>query len=185
MQKFRAQKEYDGNPVGLSKDTALEIAEHLDRHLASFMMIYHQYHKHHWMVEGPQFRDLHLFFEENYTEIHALFDDIAERLTVMGVAPTCHPVNFAKLSYIEHEEEGVWRIRESLEHDMECEKQIAIELRKSINRALELNDFATKKLLEKALYKTEDRAHHIEHFLGDDSLAVGFLHSAKEVANGN
>ena len=180
MDKLRGQREYDGNPVGLEKETAQKMAEHLDRHLASFMTLYHQYHKHHWLVEGPQFRDLHLFFEENYDEIHKGFDKLAERLTVMGYAPTSYPVEFSKISYIKHEPQGVFRIRESLEEDMEAERKIAIELRKSIKAALELGDYATKNLLEKQLYKTEDRAHHIEHFLGDDSLAIGFLHTEKE-----
>jgi DNA-binding ferritin-like protein len=181
MDKLRSHKEYDGNPVGIDKDIAKDIAMHLDRHLASMMTLYHQYHKHHWLVEGPQFRDLHLFFEENYEELHKGFDKIAERLTVLGYDPTCVPSEFAKLSYIEHEPKGVFRIRESLERDMKAEKTIAIELRKSIKQCFEVGDYATKNLLEKQLFKTEDRAHHIEHFLGEDSLAVGFLHTEKEV----
>ncbi|MFP4089396.1 MAG: ferritin-like domain-containing protein [Cyclobacteriaceae bacterium] len=180
MDKLRGQREYDGNPVGLDKDVAKELARHLDRHLASMMTLYHQYHKHHWLVEGPQFRDLHLFFEENYNQIHKAFDKIAERLTVLGYAPTSAPSEFAKLAYIEHESKDVFRIRESLERDMEAEKTIAIELRKTIKRAFEVGDYATKNLLEKELYKTEDRCHHIEHFLGEDSLSIGFLHEAKE-----
>lgn len=183
MDKLRKQKEYEGNPVGFTKKVALEVAEHLDRHLASFITLYHQYHKHHWMVEGPQFRDLHLFFEENYNEIHEAYDALAERLTVMGVAPTCHPANIVKLAYIEHEEEGVYRIRESLEHDMEAEKTIAIELRKTIKRTNEMGDYATKSLLEGLLVATEDRAHHAEHFLGEDSLAVGYLHDEKDAVD--
>ena len=53
---------------------------------------------------------------------------------------------------------------------MEAEKTIAIELRKSIKKAFELDDFGTKNLLEGILFKTEDRAHHIEHFLGEDTI---------------
>ncbi|MBU1821626.1 MAG: DNA starvation/stationary phase protection protein [Bacteroidetes bacterium] len=170
MDKLRNQKEYEGNPVGLSKTTATTMAKELDRHLASFITLYQQYHKHHWLVEGPQFRDLHLFFEANYNQVHEQYDAIAERLTVMGIAPTCHPENVYKLSYVEHEPEGVFRIRESLKNDMEAEKTIAIELRKSIKKALEHEDFGTKSLLEGILLKTEDRAHHIEHFLGEDTI---------------
>ncbi len=183
MEKLRKQKEYEGNPVGLSKETAIEMAKHLDRHLSSLITIYHQYHKHHWLVEGPQFRDLHLFFEENYKQVHKAYDKVAERLTVMGLAPTSHPANVAKLAYIQHEEEGVYRIRESLEHDIEAEKKIAVEMRKSIKRAFELEDYATKTLLEGLLVETEDRAHHIEHFLGEDSLSVGLLHPEKDLAH--
>lgn len=171
-EKIREAKEYADNPVGLSKETATAMAKELDRHLAAFITLHQQYHKHHWLVEGPQFRDLHLFFEGNYTEVHEQYDKLAERLTVMGFAPTCHPTNVYKLSYIEHEEEGVFRIRESLERDMAAEKKIAIELRKSIKNATERMDYATETLLKQILYKVEDRAHHIEHFLGADSVLL-------------
>lgn len=172
MDKLREQKEYADNPVGLSKETATAMAKELDRHLASFITLYQQYHKHHWLVEGPQFRDLHLFFEENYNQVHMQYDKIAERLTVMGYAPTCHPQNVYKLSYVEHEPEGVFRIRECLQRDMEAEKTITVELRKSIKNATERMDYATETLLKEILYKVEDRAHHIEHFLGEDSVLL-------------
>ncbi len=183
MEKLRKQKDYDGNPVGLPKEVAEEVANLLDRHLSAHFILYQQYHKHHWLVEGPQFRDLHLFFEENYDQVHETYDALAERLTVMGYAPTCHPANMVKLSYLDHEEEGVFRIRDMLKRDMAAEKQIAIELRKSIKKVFELNDFATKKMLEGFLFETEDRAHHIEHFLGEDTLAVGLTISEKEMLN--
>ncbi|GHA75303.1 Dps family protein [Pontibacter akesuensis] len=181
MEKVREKNEYEGNPVGLTKETATAMAKELDRHLASFIVLYHQYHKHHWLVEGPQFRDLHLFFEEHYTEIHEQYDAIAERLTVMGYCPTCHPANQLKIAYLEHEEEGEFRIREMLKKDMEDEKNIAVELRKSIKIALKQEDFATKSLLEGILLKTEDRCHHIEHFLGEDGLSIGLLHMPEDI----
>jgi starvation-inducible DNA-binding protein len=181
MEKLREKSEYEGNPVGLSKTTATAMANELDRHLSSFITLYNQYHKHHWMVEGPQFRDLHLFFEEHYTQIHEQYDAIAERLTVMGYCPTCHPARQLELSYIDHEAEGVFRIREMLKKDMEDEKTIAVELRKSIKKAFEQEDFATKALLEGILLKTEDRCHHIEHFLGEDSLAIGLIATPDDI----
>lgn len=181
MEKLREKSEYEGNPVGLSDKTAKAMAQDLDRHLSSFITLYNQYHKHHWMVEGPQFRDLHLFFEDHYTQIHEQYDAIAERLTVMGYCPTCHPAKQMELSYIAHEEEGVFRIREMLKKDMEDEKTIAVELRKSIKKAFEQEDFATKALLEGILLKTEDRCHHIEHFLGEDGLSIGLIASPDDI----
>ncbi|MDX5422591.1 MAG: DNA starvation/stationary phase protection protein [Hymenobacteraceae bacterium] len=181
MKKLREKATYDGNPVGLTKDTATKIAKELDRHLSSFITLYNQYHKHHWVVEGPQFRDLHLFFEDHYNQIHEQYDAIAERLTVMGYCPTCHPAKQLELSYLQHEEEGVYRIREMLQKDMEDEKTIAVELRKSIKVALEQEDFATKSLLEAILLKTEDRCHHIEHFLGEDGLSIGLIAKPEDI----
>ncbi len=181
MEKVREKSEYEGNPIGLTKSTATKMAAELDRHLSSFIILYNQYHKHHWLVEGPQFRDLHLFFEDHYTQLHEQYDAIAERLTVMGIVPTCHPAKQIALSYIEHEEEGEFRIREMMQKDMEDEKTIAVELRKSIKLAFELDDFGTKNLLEGILFKTEDRCHHIEHFLGEDGLTIGMLHTPDDI----
>lgn len=170
MNKLRERTEYDGNPVGLDKDTAVLMGRELDKHLAAFHTLYSQYHKHHWLVEGPQFRDLHHFFEENYDQIHKQYDKIAERLTVMGIAPTCKPENKAELSYIEHEQEGVYGIRDMLKNDMVNEREVSKALRETIELANEKGDYATKAMLEKILYKTEDRCHHLEHFLGKDSV---------------
>ncbi|THH41069.1 Dps family protein [Neolewinella litorea] len=183
MEKIRDHKEYEGNPVGLSEETCAEMREHLDRHLAALWVQYFQYHKHHWLVEGPQFRDLHLFLEENYTEIHEQADAVAERITLLGYDPTTRMENYVKLSYIKQEPEGVFRIRDGVEADMNNERKMAEEFRKSIHRAFELGDYGTKSMLEEFLFKIEDRAHHCEHFLGEDSLAVGYLHTEKEVDN--
>jgi starvation-inducible DNA-binding protein len=181
MEKLREKSEYEGNPVGLSDNTAKVMAQELDRHLSSFITLFNQYHKHHWMVEGPQFRDLHLFFEDHYTQLHEQYDAIAERLTVMGYCPTCHPQKQLELTYIDHEEEGVFRIREMLAKDMDDEKTIAVELRKTIKLAMQHEDFATKALLEGILIKTEDRCHHIEHFLGDDGLSIGMIARPEDI----
>ena len=133
------------------------------------LVLYQQYHKHHWLVEGPQFRDLHLFFEEHYNQLHGIYDQFAERLTVLGVIPTCHPTNIVSLSYIQHEEEGVYSVRDMIKNDLEAEKQIAIELRKTFKEAHAEGDVATCYLLQETAFKTEDRAQHLQHFLEDDT----------------
>ena len=170
MEPLASQHEYQGNPVGLDQATAEKMGRALDRHLSSFMVLYQQYHKHHWLVEGPQFRDLHLFFEEHYNAIHEQFDQIAERLTVLGVIPTVHPTNVMELSYIDHEPEGLYSVRDMLQNDLEAEKKIAMELRATFKEAIELGDIATSYLTQELTYKTEDRAQHVLHFLEADTL---------------
>ena len=149
--------------------------------LESVSIFYHQYHKHHWLVIGPQFRDLHLFLEEHYKEVHAHLDMIAERMTVLGGIPTCAPTNQEKIAYIQHEPEGYFRTRTMLELDLECEKRVAVELRKSVKLALEHEDFGTKSFLEMLLRHTEDRAHHLAHFLESDTLEVGLTADESEL----
>ena len=173
--------EIEGNPVGLDQKACKEIAGHLDRHLAAYNVLYHQYHKHHWLVMGPQFRDLHLFLQGHYEQVHEHLDAIAERLTVLGAIPTCSPSAQEKLAYIEHEPEGQFRNRDMLEQAILCEKRVCVEMRKTINVALSHDDFGTKRLAEKWLQYAEDRAHHLEHFLEADTLEVGLTATASEV----
>lgn len=57
-------------------------------------------------MSGPQLRELHLMFEEHYTELATAVDEIAERILTLGI-PASGPYRaFAELSAIE-EVEGV------------------------------------------------------------------------------
>lgn len=163
----------EDNPIGLSREVTRELIPLLDRHQASLFLLFHQYQKHHWLVEGPQFRDLHLFLGDLYEAVHKQVDRIAERITALGGIPTSHPVELAKTAYIEHEPEGAFRIRDMLKRDRAHEGQIAQKLRETIARARDLGDPGTEHLLKEILLEVEDRAHHLDHFLGGDSLEMG------------
>ncbi len=52
--------------------------------LADSFALYMKTKNFHWHVRGPQFRDLHLLFDEQATEIFALTDLIAERVRKNG-----------------------------------------------------------------------------------------------------
>ncbi len=170
---WRPQQMIEDNPVGLDEEATEELIPKLDEIQCTLWTLYHQYHKHHWLVEGPQFRDMHLFFEEHYQEIHKYVDSIAERITALGGIPTSSPAKQAELSHVEHEPEGTYRLRSMLEHDREAERILSVLVRETIDVALEHGDHGTKRELEKVLTKAEDRAHHIDHFLGEDTLEYG------------
>ncbi len=169
---WRPATEIEDNPINLPKDAVREIIPQLDEHLAAFFVLFHQYQKHHWLVEGPQFRDIHLFLEESYNEVHEQLDEIAERITAIGGVPTSSPASQSALSYIEHEPEGIFRIRDMLERDRSAEGTMAARLRETIKLCTAREDFGTETLLKGILLKVEDRAHHLDHFLGHDSLGL-------------
>lgn len=170
---WKPKSELEPNPIGLSRDAVVSVAPQLDEHVAALFTLFHQYQKHHWLVEGPQFRDIHVFLEESYNEVHLQVDAIAERMTALGAIPTSGPVQQAELSYIEHEPEGVFRLRDMLERDRDAESTIAQKLRKTIDQCTAAGDYGSETLLKQVLMKVEDRAHHLDHYLGDDSLGLG------------
>ena len=71
--------------IGISEQDRESIAGGLKHLLADSYTLYLQTHNFHWNVTGPQFRDLHLLFEEHYTELAVAVDDIAERIRTLGV----------------------------------------------------------------------------------------------------
>lgn len=92
--------------IGINEQDRINVAEQLKRLLADSYTLYLQTHNFHWNVTGSQFRELHLMFEEHYTELAVAVDDIAERIRSLGViAPGTYKA-FAELSSIE-EVDGV------------------------------------------------------------------------------
>ena len=53
--------------IGIDEQDRTNIAQGLKRLLADSYTLYLQTHNFHWNVTGPQFRELHLMFEEHYT----------------------------------------------------------------------------------------------------------------------
>lgn len=62
------------------------LTESLNALLADLFALYLKTKNFHWHVRGPQFRDLHLLFDEQATEIFALTDLVAERVRKNGAA---------------------------------------------------------------------------------------------------
>jgi len=87
--------------IGINQADREKIAAGLKHLLADTYTLYLQTHNFHWNVEGPLFRDLHLMFEEQYTEMAGAVDDIAERIRTLDVYAPGTYKEFAKLSSIE------------------------------------------------------------------------------------
>lgn len=52
--------------------------------LADSYALYLKTQNYHWNVEGPYFKTLHLLFEEQYTDLAAAIDEIAELIRGLG-----------------------------------------------------------------------------------------------------
>lgn len=56
----------------------------LKKVLADSYALYLKTQNYHWNVTGPNFKTLHLLFEEQYTDLAAAIDTIAERIRALG-----------------------------------------------------------------------------------------------------
>lgn len=70
-------------------DARQAVIESLSRILADNYALYFQTQSFHWNVRGPHFAALHALFEQQYVELAAANDALAERLRALGArAPT-------------------------------------------------------------------------------------------------
>lgn len=98
--------------IGISEKDRNEIAEGLIRLLSETYTLYLKTHNFHWNVEGPMFNTLHLMFEQQYIEIWAAVDEIAERIRTLGIYV---PASFAKYDEYNPEPKDIEMIKRLVE----------------------------------------------------------------------
>ncbi|WP_158770400.1 Dps family protein [Paraglaciecola sp. L1A13] len=82
-----------------------DCAKALSSVLADTYVLYLKTHNFHWNVEGPNFRPLHLMFEEQYQDLWASLDVIAERIRALGAYAPGTYAKFAALATIKENQD--------------------------------------------------------------------------------
>jgi len=143
--------------IGINEQDRIEIAQGLKHLLADSYTLYLQTHNFHWNVTGPQFRELHLMFEEHYTELATAVDEIAERIRTLGeIAPGTYKV-FSELSSIS-EVEGVPAAKEMIEILVRSHEQVVKTSREVLKLAQEAEDESTASLVSDRMREHEKTA---------------------------
>jgi len=70
--------------IGITDAQRGGAVEILDTLLADEYVLYTKTRNYHWNVVGPQFNDLHKFFEAQYEALNTVVDDVAERARALG-----------------------------------------------------------------------------------------------------
>lgn len=132
--------------IGINKEDRLAIAEGLKHLLADSYTLYLQTHNFHWNVNGIHFRELHLMFEEHYTELAIAVDDIAERIRTLDVAAPGTYKAFSQLSSIA-EVDGVPSSSEMVELLTKGHEQVIKTSRQVLQLAQNADDESTSALV--------------------------------------
>ena len=70
--------------VGINDAQRAAVVEILITLLSDEYLLYTKTRNYHWNVVGPQFNDLHKFFEAQYEELNGIVDEVAERARTLG-----------------------------------------------------------------------------------------------------
>jgi len=132
--------------IGINEKDRETIANGLKNLLADSYTLYLQTHNFHWNVTGPQFRELHLMFEEHYTELATAVDDIAERIRTLGVVAPGTYSAFAELSAVK-EVDGVPGANEMVAILNKSHEQVVKTCRDVLVKAQQADDESTVALV--------------------------------------
>jgi starvation-inducible DNA-binding protein len=89
--------------IGLLDEQREGVVAILNTLLADEYLLYTKTRNYHWNVVGPQFNDLHKFFEAQYNELNEIVDDVAERSRALGGNAFGTMIEFLKSTRLKEE----------------------------------------------------------------------------------
>src|ERR671917_729282 len=168
----RVGAEVNATPIdiGINEKDRQEIAAGLSRLLADNFTLYLKTHNFHWNVTGPMFRTLHVMFEEQYNELWAANDVIAERIRSLGVFAPATFKEFSSLASI-REEDGVPQAMQMVRQLVDGHETTARTARGVLETSENANDASTADLLTERLQVHEKTAWMLRSLLADEGGA--------------
>jgi len=144
IQRFGAVRQF---PIGLSFEARVESCQVLNQILADSMILYSLYKKHHWLVRGHTFYQLHLLLDKHAAEQVDLIDLIAERIQTLGGIAIADPRHVAEVTSIARPPNGAEEVPAMLSRLLEAHELIIIEIRDAITATAKNRDDGTNDLL--------------------------------------
>ena len=86
--------------LGLDKNKSENLVVSLNSLLANFQVYYQNLRGLHWNIKGKSFFELHVKFEEFYTDSQEKIDMIAERILTLGGTPLHTFAEYSELSKV-------------------------------------------------------------------------------------
>ncbi len=122
------------------------VAEKLKIVLADSYVLYLKTQNYHWNVTGPNFKSLHMLFEEQYTDLSTAVDEIAERIRILGDKAPGSFSAFLALTTLEEAQDGL--TADAMVQDLsDSGAQMGMSLKAALKAAQEAEDEVTVGLI--------------------------------------
>ena len=142
------------NSIGLDTKSTKIIANDLNHLLANFQIYYQNLRGIHWNIKGKRFFDLHVKFEELYTDANMKVDLIAERILTLGETPLHTLEDYSKLAKVpvgknvSRDDKSVHLVVDSLSELLKIERRI-------LESSGEANDEGTNSMMSDLITEQE------------------------------
>jgi len=141
-------------PLGLSHDARAYSCQRLNQILADTQILHSLYKKHHWLMRGPTFYQLHLLLDKHAGEQLELIDTIAERVQTLGGVAIGDPRHVAEITRISRPPNGCEEVPAMLSRLLEAHETILIDAHDAAAKAAEQGDDGTNDLLVSNVIRT-------------------------------
>ncbi len=101
--------------------------------LADLLVGYVNLHNLHFNVKGPGFKYVHEYLEGLYDQVHAIYDEVAEKMRMDEEIPVTKVSKYLELTQVKELEEKEWTTKEAFEQALklfEYFRNMAHEIRK-------------------------------------------------------
>ena len=134
-------------PIGLPNEAKSTSCSLLNEILADSMVLYALYKKHHWLVAGPTFYQLHLLFDKHAEEQTEIIDLLAERVQSLGGIAVGDPRHAAELTTIPRPPDGAEEIAVMIDRTLRAHETIIEKVRAGIKTTEESEDWGSNDIL--------------------------------------
>jgi starvation-inducible DNA-binding protein len=153
VQRFEEMRLF---PIALAHDARIQSCQQLNRINADSIILYNLYKKHHWLMRGPTFYQLHLLLDKHAGEQLELIDLMAERVQTLGGVAVADPRHVAEVTSIPRPPNGVEEVPAMLSRLLEAHQIIIEKIRDAITTTAENRDDGTNDLLMGDVLRTNE-----------------------------
>jgi starvation-inducible DNA-binding protein len=141
-------------PIALPRDVRAQSCELLNQILADTEILYALYKKHHWLVRGPTFYQLHLLLDKHANEQRELVDELAERVQTLGGIAIGDPRKAGEVTRVPRAPDGAEEVPAMLSRLLEAHEIVLKEAHEAAARTAELGDDGSNDLLVSGVIRT-------------------------------
>ncbi|MEO8289341.1 MAG: DNA starvation/stationary phase protection protein [Chloroflexota bacterium] len=143
-------------PIALDEKARAQSCELLNQTLADTIILYNLYKKHHWLVSGHTFYQLHLLFDKHAGEQLELVDLLAERVQTLGGIAVADPRHVAEITQIGRPPNGREEVPAMISRLLEAHEIIIKAVREAIEATEENKDWGSNDLLMSEVLRTNE-----------------------------
>jgi len=134
-------------PIALAYEARMESCQILNQILADSIILHAHYKKHHWLMRGHTFYQLHLLLDKHADEQLQLIDMLAERVQTLGGIAVGDPRHVAEITSIPRPPNGCEEVPAMLSRLLEDHEIIITKVREGVTKTAENRDDGTNDML--------------------------------------